>query len=168
MPSRMAALLALYFCISAGFAQTGKNLALHRPASGSTPCNQDENPAQAVNGSASGGTSDKFCTSVETKWLQIDLGANTRIASVVLRHSGAGGEDPAWNTRAFKIHVSTDGKTFTTVVNVTDNTADVSTHKFEPVTARYVQLEVITPTQDGDPAARIYEFEIYGETAAAK
>src|ERR1017187_783803 len=131
MPFSKAALLALVLCASATLAQTGKNLALHRPATGSTPCNEDENPAQAFNGSVSGGTGD-------------------------------------WNTRAFKIHVSTDGKAFTTVVTVTDNTADVSTHKFEPVIARYVQLEVVTPTQDGDPAARIYEFEIYGDAAAGK
>jgi hypothetical protein len=29
-------------------------------------------------------------------------------------------------------------------------------------------LEVITPTQDGDPAARIYEFEVYGDPVAGK
>jgi len=167
-PSRNAALLALFLCATAGLAQTGKNLALHRPAIGSTPCNENENAGQAFNGSVSGGTGDKWCSAEDSKWLQVDLGSNTRISSVILRHSGAGGESSDWNTRAFKIHVSTDGKTFTTVATVTDNTADGSTHKFEPVTARYVQLEVITPTQDGDPAARIYEFEVYGDAAAGK
>ena len=168
MPFSKAALLALVLCASATLAQTGKNLALHRPATGSTPCNEDENPAQAFNGSVSGGTGDKWCSTADSKWLQVDLGSNTRISIVILRHAGAGGESSDWNTRAFKIHVSTDGKNFTTVVTVTDNTADVSTHKFEPVSARYVQLEVVTPTQDGDPAARIYEFEVYGDPAAGK
>jgi len=149
-------------------AQTGKNLALNKPATSSTPCNDDEIAAHAVNGSVSGGLSDKWCSTEDSKWLQVDLGAETKIASVVIKHSGAGGESSDWNTRAFKVHVSTDGKKFTTIVNVTDNTSDVSTHPFTPVSARYVQLEVITPTQDGDPAARIYEFEIYGDATAGK
>ena len=168
IPFRQAALLALFLCAGAALAQTPKNLALHRPATGSTPCNEDENPAQAFNGSVSGGTGDKWCSSEDSKWLQVDLGSNATISSVILRHAGAGGENSDWNTRSFKIHVSTDGKTFTTVVTVTDNTADVSTHKFAPVTARYVQLEVLVPTQDGDPAARIYEFEVYGDAAPGK
>ena len=168
MPLRKTVLLALFLCAGNALAQTGKNLALHRPATGSTACNEDETPAQAFNGSVSGGTGDKWCSTADSKWLQVDLGSNARISSVILRHSGSGGESSDWNTRAFKIHVSTDGKNFTTVVTVTDNTADVSTHKFEPVSARYVQLEVVTPTQDGDPAARIYEFEVYGDPAAGK
>jgi hypothetical protein len=168
MQYRKIALPALFLCASAALAQTGKNLALHRPAIGSASCNEDENAAQAFNGSVSGGTGDKWCSAEDSKWLQADLGSNLKISSVVLRHAGAGGESSDWNTSAFKIHVSTDGKEFTTVVTVTDNTADVSTHKFEPVVARYVQLEVITPTQDGDPAARIYEFEVYGDPPAGK
>src|ERR1017187_6377792 len=149
MPYRKAALLALVLCASAALAQTGKNLALHRPATGSTPCNEDENPAQAFNGSVSGGTGDKWCSTADSKWLQVDLGSNTRISIVILRHAGAGGESSDWNTRAFKIHVSTDGKTFTTVVTATDNTADVSTHKFEPVAGGEVQLERLRPPQAG-------------------
>jgi len=168
MPFRKTALLALFLCAGAALAQTGKNLALRRPATGSTPCNEDEIPAQAFNGSVSGGTGDKWCSAEDSKWLQVDLGSNASISSVILRHAGSGGESSDWNTRSFKINFSTDGKTFTTVVTVTDNTADVSTHKFAPVNARYVQLEVITPTQDGDPAARIYEFEVYGAAAAGK
>jgi hypothetical protein len=169
-PSRKAAFLAPFLCVTAllsqtGSKQTGKNLALRQAATSSAPCNDDENAAKAFNGSVSGGTGDKWCSLEDSKWLQVDLGANARISSVTLRHAGAGSETSAWNTRAFKIHVSTDGKTFITVVNVTDNTEDVSTHKFEPVTARYVQLEVVTPSQDGDPAARIYEFEVYGDAA---
>lgn len=139
------------------------NLALHKPAKGSVACNADETPDKAFNGSVSGGTSDKWCSLEDSKWLQVDLGANYTVNRIVIRHAGAGDESPDWNTRAFKIHVSTDGKTFTDLVNVTDNDKDVTTHTFNPVTARYVQLEVITPTQDGDPAARIYEVEVYGK-----
>jgi len=139
------------------------NLAFKKTATGSTSCNDDETPDKAVNGSTSGGTGDKWCSSENSKWLQVDLGATYTVARIVIRHAGAGDENPDWNTRAFKIHVSTDGRKFTMVANVTDNDKDVSTHTIAPTAARYVQLEVITPTQDGDPAARIYEFEVYGK-----
>jgi Glycosyl hydrolase family 92 len=38
------------------------NLALNRPATGSTPCNANEGPEKAVNGSVAGGNSDKWCS----------------------------------------------------------------------------------------------------------
>jgi hypothetical protein len=163
MPIRTLALLILAWLCAAQQPPADPNLALRKPAISSTPCNADEGPEKAFNGSVSGGTGDKWCSLEDSKWLQVDLGANFSVNRIVIRHAGAGGESQDWNTRAFKIHVSTDGKKFTTVVNVTDNDKDVSTHAIDPVTARYVQLEVITPSQDGDPAARIYEVEVYGK-----
>ena len=168
MPVLKAAFLAFAVCAALSLAQTETNLALKKPATSSTPCNEDEIAAHAFNGSVDGGTGDKWCSLESTKWLQVDLGANFKVNRLVLKHAGAGGETSDWNTRAFKIHVSTDGRKFTNIVTVTDNTNDVSTHKVEPVVARYVQLEVTVPTQDGDAAARIYEFEVYGEAAPGK
>ena len=162
---RVLFLTFVCFCAAAPLSPADPNLALGKPAIGSTTCNPEEGPEKAFNGSVSGGTGDKWCSAEDSKWLQVDLGGNFNVNRVVIQHAGAGGENSDWNTRAFKIHVSTDGKKYTTVVNVTDNTQDTSEHKFEPVLARYVQLEVITPTQDGDPAARIYEFEVYGTAA---
>jgi len=164
--SSLRAFFLILACLCAASPQSADaNLALSKPAIGSTPCNPDEGPEKAFNGSVSDGTSDKWCSAADSMWLQVDLGVNYKVNRVVIRHAGAGGENSDWNTRAFKIHVSTDGKEYTTVVNVTDNTKDTSEHKFDPVLARYVQLEVITPAQDGDPAARIYEFEVYGTAA---
>jgi hypothetical protein len=57
--------------------------------------------------------------------------------------------------------VSADGSSWTTVVQARANTADVSTHSVS-VSGRYVRLNVITPTQTTDNAARIYELEVYG------
>ena len=37
------------------------NLALNRPATGSSPCSQDQGPEKAVNGSVAGGPADKWC-----------------------------------------------------------------------------------------------------------
>jgi predicted alpha-1,2-mannosidase len=138
------------------------NLALNRPATGSTACNASEGPARAVNGSVSGGTTDKFCSLAASKFLQVDLGSVRAIQSITVRHAGAGGESATWNTRDFDLLVSTDGSTFTTAAQVRGNTASVSTHPLGATSARFVRMNIITPTQTADSAARIYELEVLG------
>jgi len=142
----------------------GRNVALNRPATGSASCAAGETPAQAVNGSVTGGNGDKWCSLAATKQLQVDLGAGTSITGFVIRHAGAGGEQSAWNTRDYDIQVSADGTTWTTAVQARANTASVTTH-VTAATGRYVRLDVLTAEQSGNTAARIYEFEIYAQTA---
>jgi glucose/arabinose dehydrogenase/PKD repeat protein len=139
----------------------GGNLALHKPATADSACAPTEGPEKAVNGSVTGGNADKWCSLGSTRWWRVDLGAATTVGRFVVRHAGAGGENPTWNTRDFDIQTSTDGTTWTTRVSVRGNTASVTTHTIAPVTARYLRLNVLTPTSDSDRAARIYEFEAY-------
>ena len=101
-------------------AESSRNLALGRPATGSEPCSPDEGPEKAFNGSVSGGSTDKWCT--QDGWnafLQVDLGDVVRVKRFVVKHASAGGESDEWDTREFNIQVSRDGKRFVTVVNVT-------------------------------------------------
>ncbi|GIH07121.1 hypothetical protein Rhe02_51880 [Rhizocola hellebori] len=137
------------------------NLALNKPATASSQCAATEAPAKAVNGSWTGGNADKWCALGTNRWLQVDLQSNQQVSKFVVRHSGAGGEKASWNTRDFDLQVSTNGTTWTTVASPRGNTANVTTHTFTPVTARYLRLNVITPTSDTDTAARIYELEAY-------
>lgn len=137
------------------------NLALNKPATAGNQCAASEAPAKAVNGSWTAGNSDKWCALGANKWLQVDLQSNTQVGRFVVRHSGAGGEKTAWNTRDFDLQVSTNGTTWTNVVSARGNTANVTTHTFTPVSARYVRLNVITPTSDSDTAARVFELEAY-------
>jgi predicted alpha-1,2-mannosidase len=146
---------------AAGGGTGTSNVALNKAATADSSCNANEGPAKAVNGSVSGGTTDKWCSGGATKFLQVDLGASYGIQSFTVRHAGAGGESTTWNTRDFNIQVSTDGTTWTTPVTVTGNTADVTNHPITTTTARYVRLNVTTPTQTTDNAARIYELEVY-------
>ncbi len=95
------------------------NLALKRPATGSEPCTPEEGPEKAFNGSVSGGPGDKWCTDEWDRFLQVDLGAATKVKRFVISHASAGGEDEELDTREFNIQVSKDGKLFSTVVNVT-------------------------------------------------
>jgi hypothetical protein len=140
----------------------GTNLAQGRPATGSTPCAAAEGPEKAVNGSVTGGNTDKFCSSVPGAWLQVDLGGARAITRFEVAHAAAGGEAAAYNTRAFTVSVSTDGTTWTPAVTVTGNTAGETTHPVSGVSARYVRLAVGTPTQGADGAARVYELRAFG------
>ncbi|MFE9403510.1 GH92 family glycosyl hydrolase [Streptomyces sp. NPDC006530] len=139
-----------------------RDLAIGQPTTGSAPCTATETPDKAVNGSVTGGTSDKWCSKASgTKTLQVDLGASHPLTSITVRHAGAGGERADWNTKDYDLSLSTDGTTWTAAAQVRGNTADSTT---SPVTAsaRYVRLAIATPTQNGDPAARIYELEVNG------
>lgn len=64
----------------------------------------------------------------------MDLGSSQTVKRFVVKHAGAGGESTALNSRDFNIQTSSN---------------------------RYVRLNITTPAQDGNPAARIYEFEVY-------
>jgi len=155
---------------------TSQNLALNKTASGSTPCNANETPDKAVNGSYSGGNSDKWCSLVAPSFLQVDLGATFTINQIVVEHAGAGGEGGSLdsqgrpnfdlNTKAYNIQVSTDGTNFTTVAGTSNNIQSITTHNISPVSARFVKLNVTTPTQTTDAASRIYELQVYGTSTA--
>ncbi|HEV3317102.1 MAG TPA: discoidin domain-containing protein [Candidatus Angelobacter sp.] len=151
---------------------SSQNLALNKAATGSASCNANETPDKAVNGSYSGGNTDKWCSLVTPSFLQVDLGTNSTINQVVVEHAGAGGEGGSLdssgrpnfdiNTSAYNIQVSTDGTNFTTVVSASGNLQSITTHNIAPVPARFVKLNVTTPTRTTDTASRIYEFQVYG------
>ena len=95
------------------------NLALHRPATGSLPCSQDQGPEKAVNGSVSGGQADRWCAEDWPLFLQVDLGAVRPVTRFIVKHASAGGENEESDTREFNIQLSNEGKTFTTVASST-------------------------------------------------
>ena len=145
----------------------GTNVARGKAATGSLACNANEGPEKAVNGSVSGGNTDKWCSSSVPRWLQVDLGSVHEITGFIVRHAGAGGEAATYNTRDFNIQLGTSTGGLTTAVTVTGNTASTTTRTIGATAARYVRLNVTVPTQTSDGAARIYEFEVYGTAGAA-
>ena len=139
----------------------GTNLALGKPATGSTPCNATEAPAKAFDGSLSG----KWCSlDTGTKFLQVDLGSAQNVGSFVLKHAGLGGESTGLNTGAYTVQTSVDGTNWTTVVTASSVRSSRSYHPITQRQARYVRLNVTTPTNNGNTAARIYEFEVYASS----
>jgi hypothetical protein len=135
------------------------DLALRRTVTADSSCGAAEGPDKAVNGSVLGGWVDKWCSQGTSKWLQVDLGSTQHVGSVVLRHAGAGGEYPAWNTKDFDLQTSADAVTWTTRAQIRGNTADTTTTTIN-IDARYVRLNVVTPTSTTDTAARIYELDV--------
>ncbi|HKN51273.1 MAG TPA: GH92 family glycosyl hydrolase [Amycolatopsis sp.] len=137
----------------------GTNLAQGKAATGSTACNSAEGAANAFDGSLANNS--KWCSLAATKFLQVDLGSAQNVSSFVIKHSGLGGETTSWNTGAFNIQTSTDGTNWTTVVNVSGSRASRTFHQIATRSARFVKLNITTPANDGNGAARIYEFEVY-------
>ena len=95
------------------------NLALNRPATGSSPCSQDQGPEKAVNGSVAGGPADKWCAEGWPLFLQVDLGSVRPVTRFVVKHASAGGENEQSDTRDFNIQLSAEGKTFTMAASST-------------------------------------------------
>jgi len=144
-----------------GSSSAPTDLALRTTATADSSCGATEGPDKAVNGSWLAGWADKWCSQGSSKWLQEDLGATKHVGSVVIRHAGAGGEYPQWDTRDFDLLTSTDGSTWTSRAQIRGNTADTTTTTIN-ADARYLRLNVVTPASDGNTAARIYEMEARG------
>jgi hypothetical protein len=138
----------------------GPNLALGKPATSSAVCAASETAAKAVDGILMNNS--KWCSLTSPYWLQIDLGSNQTVTSFVIKHAALGGETTGWNTSAYNIQTSTDNVNWTTRVAVTGSTSSRTFDAISAVTARYVKLNILTPTNNGNTAARIYEFEVYG------
>jgi hypothetical protein len=137
----------------------GTNLALNRTATGSTVCASTESAPKAVDGALANNS--KWCSLTSPLFLQVDLGSAQSVSQFVVKHAGLGGETTGWNTGAYTIQTSTDGSTWTTAVTVTGSRSSRTYHKVTARTARYVRLNVTTPANNGNGAARIYEFEVY-------
>lgn len=136
------------------------NLALNKPATVDSTCNATQTATKAVDGNVNNDS--KWCSKSSNRWLQIDLGSVKQVNQFVIKHASEGGETASYNTKAYHILVSTDGTNWSKVVNVSNNTSGITVDKMTAVPARYIKLNVTTPTQTTNAAARIYELEVYG------
>jgi hypothetical protein len=138
----------------------GTNLARGKPVTSSALCAAGEVAANAVDGVLMNNS--KWCSGASPAWLLVDLGGNQSVGRFVIKHAALGGETTAWNSAGYTIETSTDNVNWTTRVTVSGNRSSRTVDTVSPVMARYVRLNVITPSNDGNAATRIYEFEIYG------
>lgn len=104
-------------------------LSLNADTEASSFVNSTEAPEFAVNGSLD----DKWCAVGDAPHdITVDLGSRYMISEVYKAHAEAGGENADMNTRAYKIEVSEDGKEFTQVTRVLNNSAAETVDTFAP------------------------------------
>jgi len=97
-------------------------------------------------------------------FIQFDFGKEYSINRYVLRHAESNGMDKKFNTKSWKVDVSSDNKNWTAADRYTKNTSPVTDIDINPVNARYVKI-VITNSGDRD-TVRIADVEIYGSRLA--
>ena len=147
------------------FALTGSgppstNLALNRPASADSSCNPNEGPDKAVNGTVTGGSTDKWCSLGATKWWRVDLQSTRQVGRV--RRPARRGRRRERRLEHPRLRRADQHERHHVDHRRADrgNTANVTTHTFAPAGARYVRLNIINHWRH-HTAARIYEVEVY-------
>jgi len=134
------------------------------------PCTLGSGPENAVDGASSNIYTDKWCTVASRPRIIITLPLSARSATinrVVVKHAGAGGESTALNTKSFYMNayqiLGGLGLVHSrTIAQVFANTASVTTHPVNLTSVFEIVLDVFVPTQNGNPATRIYEVEVWG------
>lgn len=97
-------------------------------------------------------------------WVTYDLGEEKYFNRYDIAHASLCKRDfgdTEYNTSEWALLVSDDLTSWTEVSRVTGNTAELSSHDIDLVSARYVRLVVIKGTQTDSPVARISELMIY-------
>ena len=161
--------------------EMGENLALGMPAVSATNCEGD-GPVHLINDEVI--SSSKWCTTSVPSYAVIDLGENKEISRWIVYHANArgAGEGVDMNTVAFDFQYAPDdgeplltgddsasrsrvrNMQFTVADRVTGNKQNVTDRNLsEPITARYIKLNITQSDNSAWHAVRIYEFQVYEE-----
>ncbi|MEU3188230.1 discoidin domain-containing protein [Streptomyces sp. NPDC006923] len=130
------------------------DLALRKPVTASS-FSEDNTPEKAVDGDLSTRWAQGLGLP-DPSWIQVDLGKDTKISSVVTTF-----EKPSGYT--YRLEYSTDGKTWSRLDDHTsENTVSAANYSFadEPVTARHLRLTVTGSSWNG---GSIYGLQAYGD-----
>ena len=143
------------------------NVALNSVAlSSHLPCSLGSGPENAVDGAASNIYTDKWCVASGKPTLTLQLPVSSygfTLSKIVVKHAGVAGENPALNTKAYRILTSPSLLCRTTpLLTVTSNTANQTVHNVSIRNVAQVQLAIDIPTQGTNQATRIYEVEVWG------
>lgn len=157
----------------------GANLALNCPVVSSVATEADGSARLLTDGVIPGS---KWCVNPTKAYAVVDLGENKKIQRWVVWHANCpgAGESPDMNTVDFDLQYAVDdGKEritgddaasrnrvktmqFTVADTVTGNKQDITDFILnEPITARYLKLNVTKSDNSAWHAVRIYEFQVY-------
>ncbi len=102
----------------------------------------------------------------DSKFIEYKLDDEYMIDTWAIRHSGASNYrevEQLKNTVDFTVKVSTDGKNWTTLEHVTNNTVPVTERHIKPVAAKYVRFEFNKLNYEGTNELRIRELFVTGQ-----
>jgi acyl-homoserine lactone acylase PvdQ len=139
----------------------------------SFPAHRGDNIANLANGKTATASSTQFLTSYtpnkavdandgtrwsssynDSNWIKVDLGATQTVGRVLLHWESAYG-------RAYRIEVSTDNSTWTTIWSTTAGNGGLDIDAFTPVSARYVRMTGVS--RGTSYGYSLYEFEVYAK-----
>ncbi|KAA6301480.1 MAG: hypothetical protein EZS26_002354 [Candidatus Ordinivivax streblomastigis] len=146
-----------------------ENIAIGKPVTSNVDNLSFCEPAKALNGTVNT-TTDKWSSSgdgEDVQWITVDLQGQFTLARYVVKHAGYGSESTFLNTADFEILKSNDGQTFTSVDQITGNTADVTDKDVTPFTARYVRLQISKAQRSSSRKCTVYAFELYEKPSSA-
>ncbi|MFJ6572339.1 discoidin domain-containing protein [Streptomyces sp. NPDC091292] len=130
-----------------------RNLALRKPVTASSD-SEGNVPGKVVDGDLTTRWAQGLGLP-DPSWIQVDLGADTAVSSVVTTFEKSSGY-------RYRLEYSTDGSTWSTLDDHTArNTVSAATYSFtdKPVTARYLRLTVTGSSGNG---GSVYEIQVYG------
>ncbi|MBN1410364.1 MAG: discoidin domain-containing protein [Spirochaetales bacterium] len=125
------------------------NLALNRPATSSS----DENASFSANYAVDGNTGTRWSSGFsDPQWLQVDLGTNVNVSSVVLRWEAA-------YATAFQIQISSNASTWTTLYSTSSGSGGNQTISVSG-SGRYIRM--YGTARSTAWGYSLWEFEVYG------
>ena len=123
----------------------------HSASASSTQFLTSYTPAKAVDGSDSTRWSSSWS---DNQWITVDLGSAQSIDRAILHWESAYGQ-------SYKIQVSTDNSTWTTVFSTATGDGGTDNDAFAPTTARYLRMQGIS--RGTSYGYSLYEFEVYAK-----
>ncbi len=144
---------------------SGSNISLNKAVTcyPSENSNVGEYASKAVDGTMNDIHDKWSSTGPAPFWLKVDLGDYYTVSTWSVYHAGAFGENSSYNTENFSLQTSVDGNNWVNIDSVYDNIASITVRNITPFITRYLRLYITTPSQNSDPNARIYEFNVYGQ-----
>lgn len=95
--------------------------------------------------------------------ITLALGDTYDLTELRLYHAASAQQSPSLNTAAYRVEVSSDGETFTTLREVTGNTEAYNRLELSAEGVTHLRLVITDPGADG--VARLAEIELYGRCA---
>lgn len=101
----------------------------------------------------------KWCATTNIKWLEVELEKESEICQWMVLHGGT--ENPTYITSNFRLR-KFENDQWVEVDKVLNNKENITNRTLSPFKATKIRLEISKAQQTNNMAARIYEFQLFG------